>query len=277
MKRSIVLAVFTLLFLVSAQTEAQRKMNNLSSAPGAFSRIGFGARGIGMGNALSTVKSGNLFTYYNPALSVFQEDNSFNAQYTFLGLDRSLNFVSFTRRFDFYSKNDTIPGQRKPRSTAGVSAGLINAGVSNIDQRDNQGFKKGTISTSENMFYLSLANKFSEKLAVGVTAKFYYYKLYEEVNSTSLGFDIGAIYTFNPDLSVSLSALFSCTGSFRNDQTGIACEILDRGEPVDLDDLKTDRGGQRLTDSRIALEYGNLIAINGHLLQASGDESLGTE
>lgn len=204
MKRSIVLAVIAILFLSSAQTEAQRKMNNLSSAPGAFSRIGFGARGIGMGNALSTVKSGNIFTYYNPALSVFQDDNSFNAQYTFLGLDRSLNFVSFTRRFDFYSKNDTIPAERKPRSTAGVSAGLINAGVSNIDQRDNQGFKKGSLSTSENMFYLAFANKFSEKLSVGVTAKFYYYKLYEEVTSTSLGFDIGAIYTFNQDLAVSL-------------------------------------------------------------------------
>lgn len=204
MKRSIILAVIAILFLSSAQTEAQRKMNNLSSAPGAFSRIGFGARGIGMGNALSTVKSGNIFTYYNPALSVFQDDNSFNAQYTFLGLDRSLNFVSFTRRFDFYSKNDTIPAERKPRSTAGVSAGLINAGVSNIDQRDNQGFKKGSLSTSENMFYLAFANKFSEKLSVGVTAKFYYYKLYEEVTSTSLGFDIGAIYTFNQDLAVSL-------------------------------------------------------------------------
>ncbi|MBV6445342.1 MAG: hypothetical protein LC102_03405 [Ignavibacteriales bacterium] len=203
MKRTIFLFVVAL-FLFTVNTEAQRKMNNLSSAPGAFSRMGFGARGIGMGNAISAVKSGNIYTYYNPALAVFQNDNAFNAQYTFLGLDRSLNFISFTRRFDFYSDKDTILSERKPRSTAGVSFGLINAGVSNIDQRDNQGFKKGTISTSENMFYLSFANKFSEKISLGVTARFYYYKLYEDVTTTGLGFDLGAIYTITPDLAVSL-------------------------------------------------------------------------
>ncbi|MCC6638909.1 MAG: hypothetical protein IT278_14390 [Ignavibacteriaceae bacterium] len=203
MKNTKIFLLIIILFL-SAPIDAQRIMNNLSSAPGAFSRIGFGARGIGMGNALSTVKSGNISSIYNPALSVFQDDNAFSAQYTFLGLDRSLNFVSFTRRFDFYSKNDTIPETRIPRSTAGVSLGLINAGVGNIDQRDNQGFKKGTLSTSENLFFLSLANKFSEKISVGVTARFYYYKLYEEVTSTSLGFDIGAIYTVTPELAVSL-------------------------------------------------------------------------
>lgn len=191
------------ILLLTTQLDAQRKMSDISSAPGAFSRIGFGARGIGMGNALGAIKSGNVFTYYNPALAVFQNDNSFNAQYTFLGLDRALNFISFTRRFDFYGKNDTIPGERVPRSTAGVSAGMINAGVSNIDQRDNQGFKKGTISTSENLFYLSLANKFSEKFAAGVTARFYYYKLYEEVTTTSLGFDVGLIYTVTPELAIS--------------------------------------------------------------------------
>ena len=90
--------------------------------------MGFGARGIGMGNAMSSVTTGNLVSYYNPALSPFQENNSFQTGYSFLSLDRSLNFLSFTRKFDFYSAKDTS-ADRKPSRTAGISAGIINSGV----------------------------------------------------------------------------------------------------------------------------------------------------
>ncbi len=175
---------------------AQPKLSKINSAAGAFSRFGFGPRGIAMGNALSAVKEGDLVSYYNPAVSVFQNDNSFQSGYSFLSLDRRLNFVSFTRRFDFYSVRDSALEIRKPRSSAGISAGLINSGVSNIDERDNQGFKTGTLSTSENQFFLSLSVKFSEKVAAGFSAKFYYYKLYQDITSTGLGFDVGVLYSY---------------------------------------------------------------------------------
>jgi hypothetical protein len=35
--------------------------------PGAFSRMGFGARGTGMSNAMTAVSQGEVFGYYNPA------------------------------------------------------------------------------------------------------------------------------------------------------------------------------------------------------------------
>jgi len=184
-------------------TFSQPEFSSVNSAVGSFSRMGFGARGISMGNSISAVKQGNLVTYYNPASSVFQDDNSFNATYSFLSLDRSLNFVNFTRRFDFYSSKDSAEENRKPRSTAGLSLGLINAGVSNIDARDNQGFKRDALSTSENQFFLGVAIKFSEKIAAGLNAKFYYYKLYEEITTTSFGIDLGIIYTLNSNLSFS--------------------------------------------------------------------------
>jgi hypothetical protein len=179
---------------------AQPEFSRISSMPGAFSRFGFGARGIGMGNAMSAITEGNLIAYYNPALASFQQKNSFQAGYTFLSLDRTLNFLSFTRKFDFYSASDSV----KPRSTAGLSFGLINSGVSKIDGRDNHGFKTGDLSTSENQFFLGLANRFSDKFALGVSVKFYYYKLYEEISSTGLGFDIGAVYKFNEYFTFSL-------------------------------------------------------------------------
>jgi hypothetical protein len=169
--------------------------------PGAFSRMGFGARGMGMGNALSAVTEGNLVSYYNPALSVFQQDNAFQTSYSFLSLDRSLNFLNFTRKFDFYSAKDS---SQQPSATAGVSVGIINSGVNNIDGRDNDGNKTGNLSTSENQFFVAVANKFSKKLAFGIAVKIYYYKLYEQITSSGVGLDIGALYTLNKHWNISL-------------------------------------------------------------------------
>ncbi len=177
---------------------AQPKFNEISSYPGSFSRMGFGSRGISMGNSIGAVIDGNLSTYYNPALSAFQESNYLQIGYSFLSLDRSLNYLGFTRNFKFSSKGDN-----KIRA-AGVSAGIINAGVSKIDARDNQGNKTGDLSTSENQFFIALANRFSEKFAIGLNLKLYYYHLYEEVNSTTFGFDIGALYVFNKNLTAAI-------------------------------------------------------------------------
>ncbi len=196
----------SLVLLVSAffmSLNAQPKFVDINTRPGAFSRMGFGARGIGMGNALSSVTKGNLVSYYNPALSPFQEKNSVQAGYTFLSLDRSLNFLSFTRKFDFYSSNDTSV-DRKPRGTAGISSGIINAGVSKIDGRDNNGLQTGELSTSENQFFLSVANRFSPKLAIGIAVKFYYYKLYDKISSSGVGLDLGALYKLNDNWNISL-------------------------------------------------------------------------
>ena len=195
---------FISLCLFSFVAFAQPKFSEMAVSPGAFSRIGFGARGIGMGNAMSSITEGELVSYYNPAITPFQENNSFQAGYSFLSLDRALNFLSFTRKFDFYSAKDTVAENRKPRTTAGLSIGVINSGVSNIDGRDNNGLPTGELSTSENQFFIGLAATVSQKLSLGVSVKFYYYKLYEEINSNCLGFDIGALYRINENFNVSL-------------------------------------------------------------------------
>lgn len=194
---------FTIVILLSSIAVAQPKFIDVNTKPGAFSRMGFGARGIGMGNAMSAVTDGNLVSYYNPALSPFQENNSFQTGYSFLSLNRSLNFLSFTRKFDFYSSKDTSIN-KKPSRTAGISAGIINSGVSGIDGRDNNGLPTGELSTSENQFFLSVANRFSEKFSIGISVKFYYYKLYEKITSSGLGIDLGALYKINNNWNVSL-------------------------------------------------------------------------
>lgn len=199
--------IITIIILASTIIIAQPQFTEIATRVGAFSRMGFGARGMGMGNAMSAVITGELVSYYNPAVTVFQENNSVLTGYSFLSIDRNLNFLSYTRRFDFYSKKDSLAENPKPRNSAGVSIGVINAGVSNIDGRDNNGLPTGELSTSENQFYLAVANRFSEKFSVGITAKFYYYKLFEDINTTSFGVDIGALYKIDDQFTVALAVI----------------------------------------------------------------------
>lgn len=188
---------------IPAIVAAQPKFTEINSKTGAFSRMGFGARGIGMGNAMAAVTDGNLVSYYNPAVSVFQDDNSFQAGYTFLSLDRHLNFLNFTKRFDFGSAS--VDTSKKARRSAGISIGVIQSGVSKIIGADNQGIKTGDLSTNEYQFFVGLSNRFSEKFSAGLAVKIYYYDLYKEMTSTAVGLDLGVVYRYNEFLNFSLS------------------------------------------------------------------------
>ncbi|PID58734.1 MAG: hypothetical protein CR986_07485 [Ignavibacteriae bacterium] len=177
---------------------AQLQYSEYNSMAGAFSRMGFGARGMGMGNSMGAVIQGNLVSYYNPAVSVFQEKNYFHTSYSILSLDRSLNFLNFTRQFNFGKddKNDS-----KLKSISGISLGIINAGISGIERRDRQGIKYKDLSTSENQFFLNFSKTFSDNLSIGVGLKFFYYSLYEDISSSGFGIDLGAVYRFNNNLT----------------------------------------------------------------------------
>jgi len=182
----------------------QNQFTEINSFPGAFSRMGFGSRGMGMGNAMSAVITGNLVSYYNPALSVFQKGNAFQIGYSILSLDRSLNFLNFTKKFDFTKRQRSGKiGSR--RHSAGISIGIINSGVSNIDGRDGSGKKLGDLSTSENQVFLSFSNRFSEKFALGAALKLYYFKLFRDITSTAFGLDVGVLYLINKRFTVSAS------------------------------------------------------------------------
>ncbi len=200
------LYTITLLLLSTTIFAQSNQYSKIASMPGAFARMGFGARGMGMGNAISSVITGDKTAYYNPALSVYQEDNSFQTSYSVLSLDRSLNFLSFTRKFEL-GKKDSEGNFVGKKRIAGISAGIINAGVSNFQERDNQGNISGELNPFENQFFVALANQFTDKLTIGFTAKFYYSKLYDEVSTNTFGIDIGALYRVNE--SITLSAVVS--------------------------------------------------------------------
>lgn len=157
------------------------------SYPGSFTRLGLNAKGMALGNSIAAMTEGNVYTYYNPALASFQNDGSVSASVSLLALDRELNALTYTQSL-------------KP--TAGLSLGILNATVSNIDGRDADGVHTSDLSTSENLFFFSFSNKFSEGFSLGLNLKLYYYKLYGGITSTSIGFDLGAAYRVTGDLSM---------------------------------------------------------------------------
>lgn len=181
-----------LLGLMIAESRAQ-----IGGAAAPFARMGFSARGVALGNAGGAVISaGELQPYYNPALISFADYYDATLTYTFLTLDRSLNFASFL-------------GKVGP--TAGLGVAWINAGVSNIDARNRDGEPLGTLSTSENLFMLSFANRFTDDFSVGLTLRGYLAALARDLrNSFTVGFDIGALYRLTLDslstLTLALSA-----------------------------------------------------------------------
>ena len=165
------------------------------SYAGSFARLGFGARGLAMGNAMVSDIFGDVSGYYNPSLACFQEKSILNLGYTFMSLDRKLNFVGFAKKFN-------LPNNQ---GGAGVSLSWINSGVGNIEGRDNDARQLGMLSTFENQFYFGTGFLVDKDVAIGVGFKLYYAKLYTDVNSSNIAFDIGAIYRAMPNLSIGFS------------------------------------------------------------------------
>ncbi|MCX6135772.1 MAG: hypothetical protein NTU47_18355 [Ignavibacteriales bacterium] len=151
----------------------------LGGLAGAAMRMGFGARGMGMANSLTAIKTDDGTGYYNPAVVPFQAHPSALLSAGFLPFDRNLNFVSYAQSI-------------KP--TGGFSLALINAGVSKIQGRSLDGLPTETYSTSENEFLFTFGTKVRPDFAVGVSAKILYYSLFESVKSTTVGFDLGIVY-----------------------------------------------------------------------------------
>jgi hypothetical protein len=183
----IILSLFFLTFISIESSNAQ-----VGSYTGAFARMGFGARGLSMGNAMVSNTFGDVMGYYNPALPAFQDDGIVNLGYTFLSLDRKLNFVGFAKKFK-------LPKQEK--GGAGISLSWINSGVSDIDGRDNDTRQIGTFSTSDNQFYLGTSFLLSDNFALGVGFKLYYSSLFEDVTENTIGFDLGAVMKANENLT----------------------------------------------------------------------------
>jgi hypothetical protein len=177
---------FCFVSLITVFVSNESLANARSAWPGSFSRMGFGARGMAMGNAGNAIIHGAMGSYYNPATIAFTKTPTLDASIGLLSLDRSLHFAHFTTR---------IP------PAAGFSISAINAGVSNIDGRNRDGLHTGYLSTSENLISFSFGAQINEKIAAGLSIKLFYYNLYDDMSSTTIGLDLGVVYLLNQHIS----------------------------------------------------------------------------
>ncbi len=142
-----------------------------------FTRLGFGARGIAMGNALVADGFGEGSPYYNPALAPFTRTQNLELSAALLRFDRQLQFLQFAAPF-------------KPR--AGFATGLIHAAVTNIDGRDGSGFHTRNLSTDELAFFLAFGLKVGERASIGVGLQLFRSDLLDEIEPVkSVGIDLG--------------------------------------------------------------------------------------
>lgn len=147
---------------------------------GAFTRIGFGARGIALGNALAGDVSGTASPWYNPAHAPRTHAQHLAATAGLLSFDRSVQYLQLG-----------APLQGR----AGFAAGLIHAAVTDIDGRDNSGFHTGSLSVDEYAGFLAFGLNFSERFSGGLSFQFFRSDLFEGLSpARSVGIDVGFSY-----------------------------------------------------------------------------------
>ncbi len=145
----------------------------------AYTRMGFGARGMAMGNAMGTVTQEGVFSHYNPALAAFATGNQIDLGTALMSFDRSL-----------HSLNVTFP---LPPS-AGLNIGLLNANVYDIDGRTSSGYHTEMLSTHEFQLFAAFGISLSPRVHLGISAKLHYASFFDDIdNATGAGFDIGLI------------------------------------------------------------------------------------
>lgn len=223
-------------------------------AAGAFARMGFGARGMAMSNALVADAFADGAPYYNPALSPFATGQSLEATAALLSLDRELQFLQFSTPLE---------------PNAGIAAGLIHAGVSKIDGRDNSGYHTRDYSTDEFAFFLAFGTHLTGRLTAGVGLQLFRADYFDELEPVhSIGIDLGLTYQMTEDLRLGFavdellaryswdtSDLYGSAGSTTSDRFPIRLRL---------------GGAYRLMDGRAQVtgEYESRIASSEHRVRS---------
>lgn len=155
---------------------------------GAFSRMGFGPRGMGMGNAMTAVHHQGVFAHYNPAIASTVTETQF---------DFSASSMSFDRQLNMFNVAFILP------PNAGINIGLLHAGVSDFDGRSVSGVPTSRFSTNEFNAFIAFGLNPGNRLSLGFAANLYHARYFENVDSPlAFGLDLGFLYQVNPQLTI---------------------------------------------------------------------------
>jgi outer membrane protein OmpA-like peptidoglycan-associated protein len=148
-----------------------------SNHAAAYSRIGVGARALGMGGAYVAVADDPTATVWNPAGVARVDKMAFTFMYTGgYEFDRAHNFFGYAHSF----------------SLASVGIGWTNAGMDGFERRAGVGPSEGEFDISDNLILLSLARQYGP-FGLGITGKIFDQKIDGESESGG-GVDLGAFF-----------------------------------------------------------------------------------
>ncbi len=162
-----------------------------AQGPAAFSRLGMGARAVAGAGQVADI-SGDATPFLNPALAPYQVGQAVELSAAALSFDRQWQAVQ-------------IGAPLRPR--AGIAAGVVHAGVSNIDGRDQSGYPTGTLQTDEYAFFVAFGIRLSNRVSGGLGLRLYRSEAFEGVTPpTTVGVQLGLAARLSNRLSVGLVA-----------------------------------------------------------------------
>lgn len=162
-----------------------------AQAPGAFARLGLGARASVLGPQAADV-FGDASPYHNPALAPFMRSQGLEISGALLAFDRDWQAVQVTAPL-------------RPR--AGIAGGLVRGAVTGIDGRDESGYSTGTFDTSELAFFVAFGTKLTENVAGGIGLRIYRSDLNADIRPpTALGLNAGLAARATDRLALGLVA-----------------------------------------------------------------------
>jgi len=177
--------VYILAFLLAAGSlHAQASNTGMT-----FLRLGVGARSVAMGEAAVASATDGTAPYYNPAALSFAKQNDITLMHKSWITDVTTEYLGAA------VQGETV--------ALGFSFNATNVG--GIDVRTQPGESQGTFNFHDLAVTGSASVKATDDLAVGVSAKFLYEKIYVD-EASGYAFDIGALYSVTPSLSLGVSA-----------------------------------------------------------------------
>lgn len=139
---------------------------------GAFQQLGLGARALGMGGAFVGVADDATAGFFNPAGLVQIHMRTFGAFFRKMALDRRLSYITYCQPI---------------RQEATIGIGWINAGVTDVVGRNENGEITGEIKNYENALELFFGRKILNELLVGIRIGYIQYNL-ANINAYGVGF-----------------------------------------------------------------------------------------
>ncbi|MDD8017428.1 MAG: PorV/PorQ family protein [Bacteroidota bacterium] len=177
--------IFILVTAIPLLTSAQNIGTGLS-----FLKIGVGARSIAMGETFTSVPNDNASTFYNPATLRFARQNEIMLMHREWIAQTTTEYLGAT-----VVGNDI---------TYGLSA--LATSVGDIEVRTIPGPADGTFAARNFSLGGSASWSIYDDLAVGVTGKFLYEKIFVD-EASGYGIDVGALYKASDDIFIGASVL----------------------------------------------------------------------